>query len=158
MTACTDGPGASDRALPHTCWSSSSRSILHSVDKFCASERRITANHLALIRSFLINSAGQRGLHNAGCAKKFCHSNTRAANCVSVNCNARGAKFVLQKRALWKLPSLQKALFHRMFFNFSNARAKVRSVSLLRAINFNFDRATMQKRVVSRAHTRFVRR
>jgi len=57
-----------------------------------------------------------------------------------------------------ELPSYKKPLFHRAFLNFSDARANQRCVSLMRAINFNFDRAMMLHRVVSCAHTRFVKR
>jgi len=64
----------------------------------------------------------------------------------------------MQKRAAAKLPSMQKALFHRVFLNFSNSRANECRVSLAHAINFDFDRAVMQTRVVARTQTRFVMR
>jgi hypothetical protein len=115
-------------------------------------------NHPALIRPILIDSDGQRAFHNAICAKKFQCNNALAANSVHTKRNARGAKILVQKRAFRKLPSMQKALFHRAFLNFSDARTNECRVSHARAINFDFDRAMMQSCVASCAHTCFVRR
>jgi hypothetical protein len=72
--------------------------------------------------------------------------------------NAHCAKNSLQKCADEKRSSMQKALFHRMFLNFPDARAHACRVARLCAINFDFDRATMQSRVAACAHPRFVKR
>ena len=131
--------------------------VLRSGDKFGAAQGRITANHPTLIRSFLIDSGGQRALHTVICAKIFHHADVFAANSVSAKCNARGAKILLPKHARGELPSREKPLFHRVFLNFSDARANERCVLLMRAINFDFDRVMTLHRVASCAHTRFVR-
>jgi len=65
---------------------------------------------------------------------------------------------LLQKHAREKLPSSQKALFHRMFLNFSDTHTNECHASRLRVINFDFGRVMMQIRVASCAHTRFVKR
>jgi hypothetical protein len=106
----------------------------------------------------LIDFGGQRGLHDTVCAKFFRCNDALAANSVNAKRDPRGAKIVLQKRVLAKIPAMKKALFHRAFLNFSDARTNDRRVSLARAIDFDFDRETMQSYVALRAHTRFVKR
>jgi len=106
----------------------------------------------------LIDSTGQRGLHNVVCAKNFWRDDALAANSVNAKCNARRAKIVLQKHMLGKLPPMQKALFHRVFLNFSDACMNECRVSLARIFNFDFDRVMLQRCVLSCAHTRFVKR
>jgi hypothetical protein len=106
----------------------------------------------------LIDSGGQRALHNLICAKIFQHFDALAANIINAKRNARGVEILLQKHARGKLPSMQKALFHRAFLKFSDARTKDCRVSHVRTIIFDFVRAMMQKCVASCAHTRFVRR
>jgi hypothetical protein len=103
---------------------------------------------LALIRSFLIDSARQRALNYVVCAKKFRCGDALAANKLDAKCNAHGAKIMMQNCATRKLPPMQKALFHRVFLNFSDARENECRASRARVFNFDFDRVMLQRHVV----------
>ena len=119
---------------------------------------RITANHLVLIRSFLIDSVCSPGSRAGICAKFFYRAGTFAANSVNEKCNARCANFSSQMCMRRELPPLQKPLFNRIFFNFCNVRTNRCCVLLARAINFKFDLVTSSHRVARTSRTRFVKR
>jgi hypothetical protein len=106
-----------------------------------ARRARITPNHLALIRSFLIDSGRLRPPHAAICAKLFRRADALAGNNIDAKHNARCAKKSPPKHMCGEIPSLQKPLFYRTFLNFFDACAFARHVLFDHAINFNFDRA-----------------
>jgi hypothetical protein len=89
--------------------------------EFGALQDRITANHPALIRSFLIDFDCPRVPQAVICAKFFHRADAFAANSVNAKWNARRAKNLPSRRTRNELSLQQKPLFHRSFFNFSGA-------------------------------------
>jgi hypothetical protein len=126
------------------------------VDSFRGAATRIVANHLALIRSILIDSGDRRALRNVICAKLFRCVCMFSVNNVNAKHNACSAEILSSRHARRKLPSLQKPLFHRTFFNFSNMHLNERRALFSVATNSSFDRVIALRRVTSCAHTRFV--
>jgi len=87
------------------------------------------ANHLALIRSFLIDSGIVTPLREASCANFFCCVHKRAAVARVRKTNAKFRKFYTRARAVRKLCARKKSLFHRNFCNFEIARVMLRAAS-----------------------------
>ena len=113
------------------------RRLIRLKDRLVARQTRITPNHLALIRSFLIDSGRLRLLYDIICAKLFRRADARAATGV----NARVAKkFAAQTRGRQNTV-VTKTLISSRVFNFFDARAFKRRVPFDRANSFNFDRA-----------------
>jgi hypothetical protein len=83
----------------------------------------------------LIDSGCLRALHTVICAKFFHRADAFAANRVNAKYNACRAKISSPKRARNEMPLRQKPLFHRVFFNFSDARISSCHVLHVRAIN-----------------------
>jgi len=112
------------------------RRLIRLKDRLVARQTRITPNHPALIRSFLIDSGRLRLLYDIICAKLFRRADARAATGV----NARVAKkFAAQTRARQNTV-VTKTLILSCVFNFFDACAFKRRVPSDRANSFNFDR------------------
>jgi len=95
--------------------------------KILAMANRRAANHLALIRSFLIDSGHSRASREANCAKFFCAAfashrvNSGAKFCAHArDSNCRTALTAHQRRC-------KKPLFHRCFCNMRAMYAQCRS-------------------------------
>jgi hypothetical protein len=114
--------------------------VIRPRDNFWPLLTRIRANHLAPIRSFLIDFASRRAPRIVVCAKFFDRADPFAAN--SVN-----AKWIASLARKWspecdrnELPSLQKPLFHRTFLNFFAVRMNFHQPMRTRVAKFEFDR------------------
>jgi hypothetical protein len=106
----------------------------------------------------LIDSGCLRALRTVICAKFFHRGDTFAANRVNAKCNACRAKISSPMRARNEMPLWQKPLFHRVFFNFSDARINSCHVLHVHPINLHFDRVIALQRVARTLRTRFVKR
>jgi len=105
------------------------------------------ANHLALIRSFLIDSGLCTASREANCAKLFCSAHTRdpieilRARCVAAR------KICLRARDISTRRARKLSLFHRNFFNFEIARAMSRDACERKKVCVSSARMCMRERI-----------
>jgi len=78
------------------------------------------ANHLALIRSFLIDSDPSAPSRAANCAKFFCCAHLRDAPAIETKFGAHARKFYARRAFANEIKQCKMSLFHSSFCNVGN--------------------------------------
>lgn len=97
--------------------------------KICPPIPRRSANHLSLIRSFLIDSSPFAPSREANCAKFFCCANTHDPIALTRAGDTNTGNFCARLRFAQLSLARKKSLFHRNFCNLEIMSA-ARSVNL----------------------------
>jgi hypothetical protein len=86
------------------------------------------ANHLVLIRSFLIDSDPSAPSRAVNCAKVFCCAQKHTACARALKFGTHARIFASHLRAAREMRTRKKSLFHRGFCNVDDVRAMRRDV------------------------------
>jgi hypothetical protein len=113
-------------------------------------DERRDANHLALIRSFLIDSGQSRGLHAPNCAKNYCVAFAPHDSDIIAKINAQARDFRSCARLAAQCRYCKKSLFYRAFCNAREMRARHRCAFAQRNIARD-ERSIERARHASRA-------